>query len=208
MLHLALSVWRGECAGWATPNRHTRLELASRRGRTARPPGGGAARCPHPQAASYRPCPPLASSVPAPRGAPDDQKAFGPPPTKVGQLPQPSTTVRGTVVACPTVAWWTVKVVNWVSSGRVMVRFPENSGVPATSISALVAAPNCSCCRRALPPAATVTLSWLAPAGWTVTRTAGRGEQTAVGVGVAVGAPTTVGVAVAPGLVVGVGGRT
>src|SRR5581483_7105926 len=66
---------------------------------------------------------------------------FGPPPTSVGQLPQSSTTVSGTVTAWPTVACRTVNVVLVVAGGRMTVKLPVRpGGWPGTSMRALVAA--------------------------------------------------------------------
>src|SRR5579883_1838730 len=119
-------------------------------------------------------------------------KALGPPPTSVGQSPQLSVTVSGTVAACPATACRTVKLVCVVLAASTTVKLPGcPAGCPGTSISAPLAAPNC---RRVswlvgvlpLVVAVMVTCSAPAPPGTTATPTAGRGAQAANG---AAGAP-------------------
>src|SRR5689334_11407603 len=66
-----------------------------------------------------------------------DGSALGPPPTNVGQVPQPSTTVRCTVVGCPPVAGRTVKLVVVGLPVSVCTNAPVRPVWPPTSTSAL-----------------------------------------------------------------------
>src|SRR5437016_14611386 len=66
------------------------------------------------------------------------QKAVAPPPTKVGQSPQLSVTVSGTVVPAPGAACRTVKVNEVVPTGSAMDVLPSEPTSDPASISALV----------------------------------------------------------------------
>src|SRR5262249_55779744 len=101
--------------------------------------------------------------------------------TTVGQSPQRSVTVSGTVAAWPGVAWRTTKLVLAVFGGKGTVKLPVcPAGWPGTSMSALVACPIRSDTRLSgeapeLQPALIVACSRPAPLGTTTTPTAGRG---------------------------------
>src|SRR3954447_24180232 len=71
-------------------------------------------------------------------------KALGPPPTNVGQSPQPSVAVSGTETAVPATAGVTQKVVCWVPAGSGSVKLPVRGAPLPVSMSAFVAAPNCT----------------------------------------------------------------
>ena len=74
-----------------------------------------------------------------------DWNAAGPPPTRVGQLPQAVTTVSGTVAApWPPVARRTLKLYCDVLGAAVTTAFPVLPISGPASISAFVALPNWS----------------------------------------------------------------
>ena len=64
-----------------------------------------------------------------------------PPPTNVGQSPQLSTTVSGTVVAEPFVLRRTMKEYVLDSAGSVTVKLPDSTRAPASTM-ALALDPN------------------------------------------------------------------
>src|SRR5437868_2102729 len=71
------------------------------------------------------------------------QNALGPPPPTVGHSPQLSTTVSGTVAACPAVRRVTVNVACGVPGASATVKPPPPLWPPA-SMRAFVAAPTSS----------------------------------------------------------------
>src|SRR5262249_48058368 len=75
----------------------------------------------------------------------------GPPPPKVAQPPQLSTTTSGRVAACPPTAWRTTKVACVAPAGRGTVRAPVTPlGPPGRSSSVFVPAANRSACSALL----------------------------------------------------------
>jgi hypothetical protein len=145
---------------------------------------------------------------PAPR-----QKAPGPPPISVGQLPQPSVTVSCTVAACPAVTRCTVSPIDAGCPGKITVVgvLTAVTGEVATCTVAFVSELNCSETSWLFPFAqaasrAVIVVCSVPPPGATCTPTAGSGKGVGVIVGVFVGGSVfvAVGVRVAVAVLVGV----
>ena len=139
-----------------------------------------------------------------------DQKALGPPPTKVGQSPQPSVTVRRTVTAWSLARRFTKKV-----TGPLWLIATGKSPLPPTTLPASTVALSvrvkCSVLMRLFgvqPASRGVTTTRRRPGvlgtavAWTTALGCGNGVAVAVGVRVAV--PVGDGVAVAVLVAVGV----